>query len=118
MISGDDVPVYAELTWQTLKIGDVEFEVTISNRHNILSFHYDYKRDIIICLQQDSVCERCNMVNIDQDTSDSYCKPLSILVQHKKQGKSLFGIYIKRYDDTQKYKIRVGQQCFVNDKKP
>jgi len=52
------------------------------------------------------------MVNIDQDTSESNYKPLSILAQHKWQDKSIFGIYIKR-EDTQKCKIRVGQQCTV-----
>lgn len=97
------------------KVEDRRHRISSKPRKSpIKSFHYDYKRDTINFLQQDSVCERCKMVNIDQDTSDSYHKPLSILAQHKKQGKSVFGIYIKRYD-TQKCKIRVGQQCFVND---
>uniref|UniRef100_A0A2H8TH52 Molybdenum cofactor sulfurase n=2 Tax=Melanaphis sacchari TaxID=742174 RepID=A0A2H8TH52_9HEMI len=87
VISGNDLPAYAELTWDQLDIGGVKF-------------------------QFDSACERCKMVNIDQDTSESNYKPLSILAQHKWQDKSIFGIYIKR-EDTQKCKIRVGQKCTV-----
>lgn len=115
MISGDDILPYAELTWQNLNIGGIEFRVnqyiTISSRQLLQTSYYCH-----IYLQQDSMCERCKMVNIDQDTSDMYCKPLSILAQHKKQGKSVFGIFIT-CDDTQKRKIRVGQQCIVSDKK-
>jgi len=87
VISGKDLPIYAELEWTNLDIGDIQF-------------------------QQDSVCERCKMVNIDQDTSENYYKPLSILAQHKWQGKIVFGIYLKRCN-TQICKIQVGQQCVV-----
>lgn len=72
-----------------------------------------------VCLQFDSVSERCRMVNIDQGTSENYLKPLSVLAQHKRLGKSVFGIYLKRDDDEthQIRKIKVGQQCTVlNDK--
>lgn len=52
------------------------------------------------------------MVNIDQDTSESIYKPLSILGQNKFENKSVFGIYMNR-EDTQKCKMRVGQTCTV-----
>jgi len=56
------------------------------------------------------------MVNIDQDTSESIYKPLSILGQHKWEGKPIFGIYMK-CEDYEKRKIRVGQKCTVVKKK-
>lgn len=68
-------------------------------------------------IQIDSVCERCRVVNIDQGTSEKYHNPLSVLAQHKQQGKSVFGIYLKRDEDIHKIcKIRVGQQCVVLNK--
>lgn len=60
------------------------------------------------------MCERCKMVNIDQDTSEMYHKPLTILTQHKQQGKSVFGIYLQ-CDNMDKHKIQVGQQCTIKD---
>lgn len=68
-----------------------------------------------VVLQQDSACQRCNVVNIDQATSESNYKPLSVLAQHKQQGKCVFGIYLNRFD-TNGCKIRVGQQCVVIDR--
>ncbi|KAF0708941.1 molybdenum cofactor sulfurase 3 [Aphis craccivora] len=87
LISGNDLPAHAELSWKELDIGGIK-------------------------LKQDSPCERCKMVNIDQDTSESIYKPLSILGQNKFENKSVFGIYMNR-EDTQKCKMRVGQQCTV-----
>ncbi|XP_029341940.1 molybdenum cofactor sulfurase-like isoform X1 [Acyrthosiphon pisum] len=91
LISGDSLPPFGELTWQELDIGGVKFEFVEG-------------------------CERCKMVNIDQDTSESIYKPLSILGQHKWEGKLIFGIYMQR-EDTQKCKIRVGQKCTVTKKR-
>ncbi|XP_022171855.1 molybdenum cofactor sulfurase-like [Myzus persicae] len=91
LISGNNLPAHAELTWDQLDIGGVK-------------------------LQFDSACERCKMVNIDQDTSENIYKPMSILSQHKWQGKIVFGIYMNR-KDTEKCKIRVGQKCTVINKK-
>ncbi|XP_008186154.1 molybdenum cofactor sulfurase-like isoform X1 [Acyrthosiphon pisum] len=87
LISGDSLPPFGELTWQELDIGGVKFQFVEG-------------------------CERCKMVNIDQDTSESIYKPLSILGKHKKEGKLIFGIYMKS-EDAQKCKIRVGQKCTV-----
>lgn len=87
LISGNDLPAHAELSWGELDIGGIK-------------------------LKYDSPCERCKMVNIDQDTSESIYKPLSILGQNKFENKNVFGIYLNR-EDTQKCKMRVGQQCMV-----
>ncbi|XP_025408329.1 molybdenum cofactor sulfurase 2 isoform X2 [Sipha flava] len=88
VVSGDDLPPRAELTWRKMVIGDVAF-------------------------QTDSVCERCKIVNIDQDTSESHYKPLSVLAQHKWNGKTVYGIYLGREDTDAPCNIRVGQRCVV-----
>lgn len=123
MISGNNLPAHAELTWDQLDIGGVKLQVrqTIIIIIKILYISFYSHCGIIIhnChifLQFDSACERCKMVNIDQDTSENIYKPMSILTQHKWQGKIVFGIYMNR-KDTEKCKIRVGQKCTVINKK-
>ncbi|CAI6347630.1 unnamed protein product [Macrosiphum euphorbiae] len=91
LISGNSLPPFGEMYWDKLDIGGVKFQFV-------------------------SGCERCKMVNIDQDTSESIYKPMKILGQHKWEGKLIFGIYMKR-EDTQKCKIRVGQKCTVINKR-
>ncbi|XP_050419672.1 molybdenum cofactor sulfurase 1 isoform X2 [Adelges cooleyi] len=83
LVAGDS-PVNSEVNWTEVTMGGIKFQVH-------------------------SVCVRCKMICIDQSNSLKNHKPLSILDQHKWNGKSVFGIYLNRVEETLAGYIRVGQ---------